>query len=105
MKMSLRRLREKYTKKLHAYRVSLMLKKIKAKEISISACCPAAEGFLYANDRICGDPEDRFQESLCKVCLEFVGVTFTNPHSCPCCIFGPEKALVRTKKALKEYYK
>ena len=99
-------MKRKYTKKLHAYRVSLMVEKIESNYIGISACCPAAKGFFYANSRVCGDPLDRFQEALCRICLEFVGIAFTNPRqSCPCYALGLDEAITKTKSALKEYYK
>jgi len=104
-----------YTKRLHAYRLSLMLKKDNPQEH-----CPAAKRFV-TNKNI---------KSLwsstnhpCRICAEFVDIplrliranSFFRPFDavypngllgscCPCYYYGRKEALRRTEEKLKAFY-
>ena len=83
-----------YTTKLHAYRLSLMLKRDEP-----YGCCPAApkfNGSLGATELWEGIP--------CEICTSFIGLKGLN---CPCIQLkrNEDKAIAQSHKALREYYK
>jgi len=95
-----------YTRKLHAYRVELMLNK----PGELCKRCPATRGF------VCGTQTMLLSQArlvycnrneVCNVCQQFVcinvpGYDDKEPTKCPCCQFGGELAIKRTLAALKK---
>jgi len=89
-----------YTRKLHAYRVELMLNK----PGELCKRCPATRGFVFGaqvRSLYCNCNE------VCNVCQQFVcinvpGYDDREPTRCPCCQFGGELAIKRTLAALKK---
>ena len=90
----------KYTEKLHAYRLKLMLKRD-----NICDCCPAAEGFR--NDR---QPTYNWTGyDACEICDSFIlrakdiAVPSNTDGFCPCFMY--ENPTEMTLLALERYYK
>ena len=79
---------KEYTLDIHVERLERMLMKEDA-----CSCCPASPRFSWS----------RINTSPCRVCMDFVEV----PHyrGCPCNVYGPTEALVRTYDALAAYYR
>jgi hypothetical protein len=88
-----------YTKKLHAYRLTLMLNRP-----GVCSTCPAVplkykQSGYYVNDGY------KNPEEVHSICAEFVGINPNNVISrCPCHVLGPDEAIRRTIEALKTYY-
>jgi len=103
-----------YTPRLHAYRLSLMLRREDP-----CGCCPAAQGFSLDND-----PKLPWSSTNhpCEVCAGFLGIPLKitgygrfltiraiRPSGreclpCPCHYFGRALALEKTKERLREFY-
>ena len=83
----------KYTKKMHAHRLSLML-------LRKDPCskCPRNIDFSVYKRANWVSPE---YES-CRICRVFVGIG--SPVGCPCNSLGSKEAIRRSVKALKDYY-
>ncbi len=89
----------RYTKKLHAYRLSRMLDSSR----KLMASCPAAPKFNVKDSFTA--PHHLYNSSkkqVCGMCREFVAVG--RDEGCPCLILGKSKALERSEKALKAFY-
>lgn len=94
----------KYTKKLHAYRLKLLLKR---KDISLY--CPANSLAPDKNDgTFTGMPwgmgDDNY--SVCDICHDFICLKrkTLNEFGCPCHVLGEKKARELAEKALAKYY-
>ena len=85
-----------YTTKLHAYRLSLMLKRDEP-----CGCCPSAPKLNGSNR---SDEPWKGHPNPCHICKRFVGITDLSCQ-CPCFLLGKDKAIERSHKALREYYK
>ena len=81
----------RYTEKLHAYRLSLMLKKYGD---DLCGCCPASIGFSIENSFMDADG------IVCRICQKFVGSE--DLRGCTCLALGVEEAFKRTKIKLCE---
>ena len=76
-----------YTIKLHAHRLSLVLKRN-----DLCHKCPARKRYQeYV----------KYKNDPCKVCREFIHLC---EDGCPCGNYGEELARKKSKEALKEYY-
>ena len=91
-KKTKKRRKPRYTEKVHAYRVRVMLKRTDS-----CYCCPAARGFSTHKDAMPGELWSDEHSYPCRICQNFVGIT----HGCPCFNLGEALARQRTHEALK----
>ncbi len=82
----------KYTKKLHAHRLEVMLTKQGSCNL-----CPRNKSF---DPREYKDEWITSAQECCIICQKFVGITY----GCPCSMLGREEAIETTMRALKDYY-
>ena len=87
-----KRRKPRYTEKVHAYRVQMMLKRT-----DIQNHCPATKRFSAHKNAIPGELWSDEYPDPCRMCQNFVGITY----GCPCYILGEALARQRTYKALK----
>lgn len=112
----------KYTKKLHAHRLKMMLNRIERDpECQLDTLCPA--DYFDHNDKLMRWDEEskkyvfnelKYENDKCAVCREFIGSheerklfpgsNFKVTVTCPCHVLGCEEAIKRSVKALEEYY-
>ena len=83
-----------YTTKLHAHRLSLMMLRDEP-----CGCCPAAPEFYFERRSMA----QLWKNCPCFICRDFVDIK--DSAKCPCTSLGEKKAITRTHKKLKEYYK
>ena len=86
----------RYTKKLHAYRLSRMLEHPEP-----CMCCPASKGFDETESAI-AMWDNKYE--ICTICWEFLGEE-ENILYCPCHVYNIAEVINLTLKKLKEFYK
>lgn len=82
----------RYTAKLHAYRLGLMIKR----ENPCDWTCPKATQFYHSKRH------KKYPKKYCDICKGFVGGRI-NTDDCPCTEFGKTEAIRRSYEALADW--